>query len=170
MLVRLLLVGHVLSTPSNHRNRRRNGGWAAGADRQARRGRRAAPAGPQQGGGPRRSRGCGMPRRAYRAATPTRQVDAGGQRHRAARAMSIRPGCWPAGRGLPAPPERRAIVTALPATRLKMHDGAQRNRARQCQNLVLMHGGVLNSHKLENIILKKSRRLRTTAHDCGRLR
>lgn len=68
---------------SNHRNRRRNGGWAAGADRQARRGRRAAPERPEQSGGPRQSRGCGTPRRAYRAATPTRQADAGGQRRRA---------------------------------------------------------------------------------------
>lgn len=76
-------------------DRRRNGGWAAGANRQVRRGRRAAPAGPEQSGGPRRSRGCGTPRRAYRAATPTRQTDAGGPRHRAESAMSIRPGCRP---------------------------------------------------------------------------
>jgi hypothetical protein len=46
-------------------------GWAAGADRQSRRQRRAAPAGPQCNGGLRRSRSCGTPRRDYRAATPT---------------------------------------------------------------------------------------------------
>ncbi len=35
-------------------------------------------------------RGCSTLRRAYRAATPTRQIDAGGVRHRA-RAMSTKP-------------------------------------------------------------------------------
>jgi len=46
-------------------------GWAAGANRQSRRWRRAASEGPERRGGLRRSRSCGTPRRDYREATPT---------------------------------------------------------------------------------------------------
>ncbi|BAI98023.1 hypothetical protein SJA_C1-31890 [Sphingobium indicum UT26S] len=47
-----------------HRNRRRNGGGAAGANPKARRGSRAAPAGAQWNGALRRSLSCCPARRA----------------------------------------------------------------------------------------------------------